>query len=131
MHMEQEVMIKQRNKTDHCTMDINAVITGDLVKSGRIKDGDIEVVINSLKVTFDEISKELLDGSGNFEIFRGDSFQGLIQKPELALLIAIIIRARLRTYEPSLSLSGKKNTKTILSAYSDARVAIGIGKNRF
>ena len=39
-------------------MDINAVITGDLVKSGRIKDGDIETVINSLKVTFNEINKQ-------------------------------------------------------------------------
>jgi len=86
-------------------MGVNTVITGDLVESCRIKDADIEVVIKSLKDTFGEINHELLKGKGTFEIFRGDSFQGLIPQPELALLVAIIIRARLRTYTPSFALS--------------------------
>lgn len=113
-------------------MGIDAVITGDLVKSRKINDADIEKVINSLKDTFDEINRQLLNGNGTFEIFRGDSFQGHIPQPELALLVAIIIRARLRTYEPSISPGNRHKTdKPILYAYSDARIAIGIGAIRY
>jgi hypothetical protein len=109
-------------------MKLNAVITGDLVKSRKIIDADIVPVIESLKETFNTINHKLFEGKGSFEIYRGDSFQAFVPKPELALLVAIIIRARLRTYEPSFSLSGNsKNTKPILNAYTDARIAIGIG----
>lgn len=113
-------------------MRIDAVITGDLVKSRKINDADIEKVIKSLKDTFDEINRRLLNGNGAFEIFRGDSFQGLIPQPELALLVAIIIRARLRTYTPSFAISSHlKSDKPILYAYSDARIAIGVGTIRY
>lgn len=113
-------------------MGVDAVITGDLVESRRINDADIEKVIKSLKDTFEEINRELLDGKGIFEIFRGDSFQGLIPQPELALLVAIIIRARLRTYIPLFSLAAHTKTdKPILYAYSDARIAIGVGTIRY
>lgn len=109
-------------------MGVNSVITGDLVKSRKIKDADIANVINSLKDTFNEINHQLLNGKGAFEIFRGDSFQGLIPKPDQALLVAIILRAHLRTYEPSGVMTGRnKPGKPLLFAYSDARIAIGIG----
>jgi len=109
-------------------MDIKAVITGDIVKSSRIQDADIAPVLNSLKETFKEINIQLLNGEGSFEIFRGDSFQGLIPKPELALLVSFIIRARLRSYAPSRSITDKLIIKKpILNAYTDARIAIGIG----
>lgn len=113
-------------------MGIDAVLTGDLVASRRINDTDIEKVIKSLKDSFDEINRQLLNGNGTFEIFRGDSFQALIPQPELALLVAIIIRARLRTYTPSFSLlPHHKTDKPILYAYSDARIAIGVGTIRY
>lgn len=109
-------------------MNIKAVITGDLVKSSRIKDADMAPVINSLKNTFKEINIQLLNGKGSFEIFRGDSFQGLIPNPGLALLVSIIIRAHLRRYEPSKVQGQDKLNKPILNAYSDARIAIGVGE---
>ena len=113
-------------------MSVDAVITGDLVKSRKINDADIEKVIDSLKKTFVEINHQLLNGKGSFEIFRGDSFQGLIPQPQLALLVAIIIRTHLRTYEPSIGLDRHLNTeKPILNAYSDARIAIGVGTIRY
>ena len=110
-------------------MDINAVITGDLVKSRRIHEGDIDTVISSLKDTFNDINNHLLSNKGKFEIFRGDSFQALLPQPELALLASIIIRAKLRTFEPSFRFAGKRKTeKPIQYAYSDARISIGVGK---
>ena len=107
-----------------------AVITGDLVKSRKIKEEDIEPVLNSLKNTFSEINKNVLNNKGSFEIYRGDSFQCLIPYPEKALLIAIIIRAQLRTYEPT-TFSNKQITKPIFYAYSDARIAIGLGTTSY
>jgi len=113
-------------------MEINSAITGDLVKSRKIKDADIATVIDSLKNTFNEINFHLLEGKGTFEIFRGDSFQGLIPNPESALLVAIIIRAHLRTYEPSPGNTGRNKTeKPLRAAYSDARIGIGIGSIRY
>lgn len=110
-------------------MDEIAVLTGDLVKSRTIKDGDIETVINSLKETFIEINRKILSDRASFQIFRGDSFQAIIPSPELALITAIIIRARLRTFESKYrTIGSKKSNKPINYAYTDARIAIGIGE---
>lgn len=106
-----------------------AILTGDLVKSRTIKNGDIEAVINSLKETFNKINTRILSSKASFQIFRGDSFQAIIPEPELALLTAIIIRAHLRTFESTYKIIGaKKSTKPINYAYTDARIAIGIGE---
>jgi len=106
-----------------------AILTGDLVKSRTIKDGDIGAVINSLKETFIELNAKILFNKASFEIFRGDSFQAIIQNPELALVAAIIIRSHLRTFESKSRVIGsKKSNKPINYAYSDARIAIGIGE---
>lgn len=110
-------------------MDKVAVLTGDLVKSRTIRDGEIETVINSLKETFIELNKKLLFNKASFQIFRGDSFQAIIPDSELALITAIIIRARLRTFESDYRIVGaKKSNKPINYAYTDARIAIGIGE---
>ncbi len=105
-----------------------AVLTGDLVKSKSIKDGDIEAVITSLKETFNEINRKLLSYKATFQIFRGDSFQAIIPKPELALITAIIIRSHLRAFESKYKIEGKKSNKPINYVYTDARIAIGVGK---
>ncbi|MGE5409759.1 MAG: hypothetical protein ACM3MI_02275, partial [Clostridiales bacterium] len=73
-----------------------AVITGDIVKSRKIAPKDIDSVISSLKEVFGLINDKLLNKEGAFEIFRGDSFQGIVPYPEKALLVSLIIRAHLR-----------------------------------
>lgn len=109
-------------------METYAVITGDLVKSRKIRNEDVESVIESLKYCFSEINHLLLNDNGKFELYRGDSFQYLVPEPQKALLIGIIIRAKLRTYEPVNSITlQKKSEKPINYAFSDARVAIGLG----
>lgn len=104
-----------------------AVITGDIVGSASIKEANREFLITSLKKTFKEISKVLLNTSKSpFEIYRGDSFQAEIEKPELSLLISLLIRAKIRSLmdanEPK-KRSAKRNW--------DARIAIGIGSLAF
>lgn len=113
-------------------METIAVITGDIVKSRKIAPADIDNVITSLKETFEIINNHLLNKKGTFEIFRGDSFQGIVPYPEKALLVALILRAHLRTFIPSdRKPAGMRSDKPILNAYSDARVSVGIGKIRY
>ena len=95
---------------------IYAVLTGDVIGSSRFDDVRDEMLL-SLKDSFENIKKIVASEEYicPFEIYRGDSFQGVISRPEAALLIAIGIRA-------SLLSSFRKNKKRL-----DARIAIGIG----
>lgn len=103
-----------------------AVITGDLVRSRKISQEDIPVVLRKLKDIFDELNKHLLDGKAAFDIFRGDGFQLVLGSPEKALLAAILIRAGLRSFKPS------SHTDRLVSyTYIDARVAVGVGGVRY
>ncbi len=94
---------------------IYAVITGDLIGSSRFKmERQRDEVLLTLKDSFKKIETPDIIASP-FVIYRGDSFQGVIAKPEEALKAAIIIRANL--------LSRFKGKRVRL----DARIAIGLG----
>ena len=97
---------------------MNAVLTGDLIQSRKLDNEGMEKVLNALHTTFDEIQVKILQKKGYFEIYRGDIFQILVPEPQLALKVALILKARL------LSLFGDSKIK------SDARIAIGIGTIR-
>ena len=93
-------------------MRTTAIITGDIVDSTKLNLAERNIMINALQAIpeilspFEKIS---------MEIFRGDSFQVQISKPEIAAKAAIAIRAWLRS---QVELSGKEPL--------DARLAIGI-----
>jgi hypothetical protein len=109
-------------------MDLNAVITGDLVKSSKIRDEDIGAFLKLFRKSFNEINNYRLNGKGLFDIYRGDSFQIFVKQPEKALLISILLRSFLRTFLPSQNKKIKANLKKpIYLVYSDARIAIGVG----
>ncbi|HEY9204318.1 MAG TPA: SatD family protein [Candidatus Methanoperedens sp.] len=91
-----------------------AVLTGDLVGSSRFEiEKQRDNVISLLKDSFDKI--ESTDIVSPFMIYRGDSFQGVLSRPEDALKASIMIRANL------LSKSEGKRGRL------DARIAVGIG----
>lgn len=93
---------------------IHAVLTGDIVRSTSIEADYKEKLL--------EISgdiKDHVEDSFQLEIYRGDSFQGIVVDPLNALRISLLIRGGLRRYS-------RKNTKSIDSAW-DARISIGIG----
>jgi hypothetical protein len=95
---------------------IFAVLTGDLVGSSRYKiEKQRDEVLSILKNSFNKIESPDIVAS-RFAIYREDSFQGLLSRPEEALKAAIIIRANL------LSKPFEKNI------HLDARIAIGVGK---
>lgn len=95
-----------------------AVVTGDIVESSQFKGEQKDALNESLKTAFDEIKRLFKQGdsSPQFNIFRGDSFQGLFVNAENALEAAIFIRAMLR-----------KNQPDEVKSNWDARIAIGTG----
>jgi DNA-directed RNA polymerase specialized sigma24 family protein len=92
---------------------IYAVLTGDLVGYSRYKTKDRKEVLLHLKDSFKKIPLDIT--ASKFWIFRGDSFQGILSRPEEALKAALIIRSSL--------VSRYKGKRSRL----DARIAIGIG----
>lgn len=95
-----------------------AVITGDIYKSSRFTGDKRTNLLGALKKSFANL--ERIIGKDfivlPFEIYRGDSFQGVIAPVEHALTAAVIIRATIRGYFQSA-----------LKDLPDARIAIGIG----
>jgi len=98
------------------------VITGDIVNSSSIKNKNRQQLLAVLKSSFREINNHVIkDKKSSFEIFRGDSFQAILKKPELTLLASMLIRAKLRSI-------AKDSTKHSSKDVWDARIAIGIGQ---
>lgn len=97
---------------------MQAVITGDLVKSTKVDKKGYTRLISTLKKTFQTITSLYSDNDKSiaFDIFRGDSFQGIIPNPKFALNASLIIRSCLRKSQSENS-----------SLNWDARTAIGIG----
>jgi hypothetical protein len=109
-----------------------AVITGDLVRSTVVKDR--ARLAKVLKQAIDAISKNGFGVVRPFEIYRGDSFQGVVEVKD-ALKAALTIRARLRQWDGPVHFAPAGKTgrtagarmPILLSMIPDARMAIGIG----
>lgn len=95
---------------------IKGVITGDLVHSTNIAAKWRQTVVNVLHKC---VAEFLPLTFVKLEMYRGDSFQVVVDKPEYALAIAIALRAKLRAETPDKQ------------EMWDARLAIGIGEIPF
>jgi hypothetical protein len=92
-----------------------AVLTGDVVGSSKLPPELRERLHEGLQVGIDNV------GSGSEgEIFRGDSFQIVLDEPARALRAALRMRCHLRASSPNA-----------LGKPLDTRVAVGIGKVSF
>lgn len=98
-------------------MDLKAVITGDIVSSSQIIPAQRGQLLDSLNMMRDELQTI---SPFRMELFRGDSFQLLIDQPASAVEIAILLRAGLKFHTPDHS-----------GLIWDARTSIGIGKTEF
>ena len=93
---------------------LKGIITADIIGSTSIDAdarGELPELINQLTDELQEVSQIQV------EIFRGDSFQVMVQEVEKTPLVAVLLRAGLRKSEL------RSKTKNL-----DARMAIGIGK---
>ena len=92
---------------------IKGVITGDIIESSAIQIKYRDFLLKSIREIADELSViEPL----RIEMFRGDSFQAVIDSPENAMKIAVLLRAGLKGHTP-------KECKKPW----DARLSIGVG----
>lgn len=94
-----------------------AVITGDLIDSSKFMDKERQKVTSLLYESFRIVENEIVPNEAfqyKFEIYRGDSFQGVLKNPEFALNTAIAILTFLQ--------SNPVNNKLVLP-----RLSIGIG----
>lgn len=92
-----------------------AVATGDVIASTGFRER--ERLPELLREAFDGVTRRIGTMVRAFEIYRGDSFQGVVE-PEQALLAATLVRAKLR----SVRLDDGSRSGAL-----DARIAIGIG----
>ncbi|MDR9456207.1 MAG: hypothetical protein RI572_02250 [Salegentibacter sp.] len=97
-----------------------AVLTADLINSTNYSETLMGRVMAVLKEEFSDVKKKY--PSSDFSIYRGDSFQGVLQHPEEALTVMLQLKTAI------LSISTTKKGK---SREADLRIAIGIGSLDF
>lgn len=97
-----------------------AVITADLIDSTNYSEILMSRVMAVLKEEFLDIEKKL--PSSDFNIYRGDSFQGVLQNPAVALAVMLHLKT---------AISSISTTKKGKSREADLRIAIGIGSLDF
>lgn len=92
---------------------IKSVITGDIIDSSSIHLKYRDILLESIYKIADDLS---IIEPLKIEIFRGDSFQMLVDKPENSMKIAILFRAGLKCCTP-----------VECNKLWDARLSIGVG----
>jgi len=94
---------------------MKAVITGDLIDSTSYKPQELDEILNVVNAEFEYFRTT---HQTDFKIFRGDSFQGVVLDPVLALDLVITIK----TAVGKIAIQDKSS-----SGLTDFRIAIGIG----
>jgi len=94
---------------------MKAVITGDLIDSTNYKPQELDGILNIINTEFEAFRTTY---QTDFKIFRGDSFQGVVLDPVLALDLAMTIK----TAVSKIAIQNKSSSGLV-----DFRIAIGIG----
>jgi hypothetical protein len=109
-----------------------AVITGDVIHSTRMDEESRKLLSKSIAQFLKRLEEVFKVRS---EMFRGDSFQCLVPKVQDALRVALLIKTKIRSLNPSelhnvkaKGKRGKPNAVYFTSWVFDARMAIGIGE---
>lgn len=96
-----------------------AVITADLVDSSNYSESFLDEILKNLNSEFEKLHQDYAENEIDFEIYRGDSFQGIISKYQDSLKIALQIK--------SLVNKVKSKDQKTSSSLADVKIAIGIG----
>ncbi len=94
---------------------MQAVITGDLIDSTKYTSEELDTILDTVNQEF-EYFRSAHDT--DFKLFRGDSFQGIVLDPTIALDLVIAIKTAVN----KIPIKNKK-----ISGLPDFRIAIGIG----
>ena len=96
---------------------IKAVITADIIQSTEMTDSARVLIYTAVKDVLNRTDK---DYNMQSEMYRGDSFQCLINNPKDGLRVALLIRTFIKSILTKETLHTRKQT-------FDARMALGIG----
>jgi len=94
---------------------MKAVITGDLIDSTKYTSLELDTILDTVNNEFKYFQTTY---GTDFKIFRGDSFQGVVLDPTIALDLTIAIKTAVN----KIPIKNKK-----ISGLPDFRIAIGIG----
>lgn len=112
-------------------MRLYAVINGDIIGSTKMPDKKRDGFLTHLKATLDVLKKDKSLGViRNFEMYRGDSFQGAISKPEQVLRLVLLLRSSSRMNQVTKLKVNTTTKKIHFNAdfqATDLRLAVGIG----
>ncbi len=100
-----------------------AVLTADLIDSSLYEEKVLKQVLDTLKQEFKGITNEYDPNEVRLQIYRGDSFQGIIKSPENALKIALQIKTAINRIHFKETVKSKAYSKI-----ADFKIAIGIGE---
>jgi hypothetical protein len=115
-------------------MKIHGIITGDIVASQKIPPRIREKLFEDIAIFLKDLKKKWID---SYEMFRGDSIQCEAKNPEMALRIALMIRAFFKGYLSEEELPKaeanrvEERTKGYFTTDFDIRLAVGIGEVDF
>lgn len=98
-----------------------AVITADLIDSSRLLENLLERTLDVLKSEFEQIKKMYGKDKVDFKIYRGDSIQGIIKRPEDSLHLVLQLKTAINR------LQQKEQVARAHATQVDFKVAIGIG----
>ena len=101
-----------------------AVITADLIDSTKYDKKTLAFILEELQKEFKVLEKDY-PGQVHFDMFRGDSFQGVLKSPEHALRIALRLKATVTKAQLDPMIS-----KAVIPV-GDVRMAIGVGDGDF
>jgi hypothetical protein len=99
-----------------------AVLSGDLINSTQYEVETLKSVLLVLKKEFKTLATQYPEEAISFSIYRGDSFQGVIENIALALPIALQIKAAISNF------TKVKHTPKNATPIPDVRISIGIGE---
>ncbi len=94
---------------------MQAVITGDLIDSTKYTSQELDTILDIVNQEF-EYFRSAYDT--DFKLFRGDSFQGIVLDPTIALDLVIAIKTAVN----KIPIKNKN-----ITGLPDFRIAIGIG----
>lgn len=94
---------------------VGSVLTGDIVNSTKLAPEQEKALIRGLRKVLGKFFSEHI-----YEFYRGDSFQVYMKDPAGALRMALACRCL------AIEVSGRSEDE--VSALSDVRISIGIGK---
>lgn len=100
-----------------------SVLTADIIDSSKLEKKGLKLVQKTIHDEFGRVRKRFKDEVAFFEIYRGDSFQGVVLNPAHALKIAFLLKSSVKKFNLE-----QNNTSKAKKSMVDFRMAIGIGK---